>query len=369
MSGIIQLGLSSERQFLFTKHRKLSRNLLVSAGASIALNATSAVFAEATLPPISVFSSFPGEAVQSQCLLAEQFRCTEDFIAPMTLYSAVEQPEYFLKTGASEDGFDYELLIANTLISDIDVNQDSASQMITEFDVTWRGILLGTYQYANKFSDDQLSALNTTEYAERLVGDFIRDASQADIFTANFLYNKLQASDYHADLKLPQAINAFELYDMQLYHDPLQGAVARYSHPDYPGDVIDVFVYPVFTPGDLETDPQIQITKELRKEIDDIELITASRDIQGVTIGDIRAIDWHSNQRHFRGMYFDVQAIDDDGEPLFTTTYLFQSKDKFIKFSANFPGRIAENMVKDSLPAIEVPDQSQLMRDLRQPQS
>ncbi|MDM7859703.1 hypothetical protein QTP81_03650 [Alteromonas sp. ASW11-36] len=351
------------------EHSKFIPSWLMASCTALALGTTGMASAETTLPPISVFSSFPGDEVQSLCQIAEQYHCAEDFIDPMALYAAVELPNYFLKTGASEDGYDYELLIANTLVSSAGDESVTDSQIITEFDVTWRGIVLGSYQYADTFNQQQVTTLSIADYTERLVSQFIEDAKQAEIFTAGFLYDKLQASDYHADLKLPQVISAFELYDMQLYHDPLQGAVARYSHPQYPGDVIDIFVYPVFIPDESNPDPQIQITHELRKEIDDIELITASRNIQGVTIGQIKAIDWQTEQRHFRGMYFDVEAMDDDGEPMFTTTYLFQSKDKFIKFSANFPGRVAESMVKGALPTIEVPEQSQLMRMLRQPQS
>ena len=320
---------------------------------------------EMHFPPVSLFASFPDERTIALCeALSEKSACVEDFITPRMFYETFSETSVFARTAASEDGFDYEVLIANTLVPSTAHND--ANTLETQFDVTWRGIPLASYAF-NKVVET-VEQNNERDLAEFFTEQFLAQAHSENIFTADQLYMTLKASNYPRDLKIPDAIQAFELYDMQLYHDPLQGAVARYAHPQYPRDIIDVFVYPIFQmTSEAEDSTEVQLKRELEKEIDDIQLIAKSRNIDSVTVGQIRPIDWRVNTAEYTGMFFDVQAEDEEGEPLFTTTYLFKSKDKFIKFSANFPGRIADTMVKDALPQIEVPDASPLMRDLRTP--
>ena len=337
----------------------------IAATVTLSLMALSANAEQASLPPVSVFSSYVTEAITLECQQAH-ITCVEDFVSPEDFFSAINAPQRFVNAAASEDGFDYEILVANMLLSD---NRDTQSQrqsaLVSEFDVTWRGIPLGSYQMRYTINDD-VNTIDKPQIASVFVQEFFQHSDHEQVFSANTLFEKLQASNYPQDLKLPDAIDVFELYDMQLYHDPLQGAVARYSHPEFPRDVLDVFVYPVFDANQtLSSNAEQQLSSELQKEFDDIELIVASREIDDVKISDIQALDWQVDKRQYHGLYFDVMASDEDGEPMFTTTYLFQSKDKFIKFSANFPGRIANQMVKDALPHIEVPDPSPLMQNLR----
>lgn len=330
-----------------------------------------------TLPPVSVFSSFLSDEQTNQCKNAHV--CVEDFVSADVFFNAIKQKSQFMQLAASENGFDYEILIANAFTaSGTDLEQGNLggvnSHMITEIDIVWRGIPLSSYQ----FSIDDLSQTIGIEHKQKLADKTIQsllDKSINDnVFSAEFLFDKLNASNYQKDLKLPSTINAFNLEDMQLYRDPLQGAVARYTHPDYEREVLDVFVYPIFSPEPLKTESDLDadsltLSNELSKDIDDIQLVAKARNIGEVAISDIKRIDWHAEQRVFSGYYFGVEAQDDQGEPLYTTTYLFQSKDKFIKFSANFPDRIAKEMVKNALPQIEVPEASMLMQSLRTPQS
>lgn len=330
-----------------------------------AVGAQELAYDDMHFPPVSVFASFPDERTTELCLaLPDASPCIEDFITPRMFYETFSDKEVFARTAASEDGFDYEVLIANTLVPSVDTS--NASTLEAQFDVTWRGIPLASYAFSKVMSGVTQSEEHSL--AEYFTSQFLAQAHDENVFSADQLYMTLQASNYPRDLKIPEAIQAFELYDMQLYHDPLQGAVARYAHPQYPRDIIDVFVYPVFqVTSETNDTAQSELQRELEKEIDDIELIAKSRDIDNVTVGQIQQIDWQINTATYSGMFFDVQAEDEEGEPLFTTTYLFKSKDKFIKFSANFPGRIADTMVKDALPQIEVPDASHLMKNLRAP--
>lgn len=345
---------------------KLDKCKGIALASLLAVAAMSANAEPNTLPPVSVFSSYVSDAITQECA-QDHIRCVEDYITPENFYAAINSPERFLNAAASENGFDYEILIANMLLEDTSNKNLGATQsLVSEFDVTWRSIPLGSYQMRHQINSETALPTDKSRLAEAFVTDFLQQSDSEHVFSANTLFEKLQASNYPQDLKLPDAIAAFELYDMQLYHDPLQGAVARYTHPEYPRDVLDVFVYPVFNDAITRVvTAEQQLSSELQKEIDDVELIVASREIEDVAISDIQAIDWQVDKRQYHGLYFDVVAADEDGEPMFATTYLFQSKDKFIKFSANFPGRVADQMVKGALPHIEVPDPSPLMKSLR----
>ncbi|WP_100643264.1 hypothetical protein [Alteromonas facilis] len=320
----------------------------------------------ATLPPVSIFSSYSSDAVIAPCQESSQANaCVEDYLSPRGFYDALTNAESFVKTAASEDGFDYEILVANVLIPSHNAQTDTDFfTMVTEFDVTWRSVPLASYKFEYGLAQT-LSADEKLQFTQRLGNAFMDKARAEGVFDADYLFSHLNASNYLKDLQLPQSIDAFTLDDLQLYHDPLRGAVARYTHPEYPKDIIDVFVYPVFDPMANSSNSE-PLAKELEKDINDISLIAQSREIDEIRISDIQAIDWQIDRENYQGKYFDVAAVDDSGEPLFTTTYVFQSKDKIIKFSANFPGRVATHMIKDALPKISVPEPSQLMQSLRQ---
>lgn len=315
-----------------------------------------------SLPPVSIFSSFLSEELSQNC---ETQGCINDFISADAFYEAVVGQNKFIQAAASQDGFDYEILIANTLKTQADLN------MLTEIDVTWRGIQLSSYQFSVAGISQELNDTEKQQLAVKTIGAFFSQAKQENVFSAEFLFNKLNASNYKRDLKLPASIDAFYLEDMQLYRDPFQGAVARYSHPEYSREVLDVFIYPsIHSAVEVKDskEPLHVISQELSRDIDDIQLVAKARSIEEITISDIKRIDWQVDQRRFSGYYFDVEAEDNEGEPLFTTTYLFKDKDKFIKFSANFPDRIAQPMIRTALPQIEVPEPSDLMQSIRRTQ-
>lgn len=334
------------------------RIALLLAANGLVVNAQAETELAQSLPPVSVFSSFLSEESSKDCSTQE---CVDDFIPADTFFEVVTDTKKFVQAAASQDGFDYEILIANTLKTATDM------PMVTEIDVTWRGIPISSYQFSVPGISPRINDARKRALAEKTIDAFFEQSQQDQVFSAEFLFRKLKASDYKRDLKLPAMIDAFFLEDMQLYRDPFQGAVARYSHPDYTREVLDVFVYPSIVHSEnnkLDT-PLKAISEELNRDIDDIQLVAKARNIGDISISDIKRIDWHTEQRHFSGYYFDVEAEDSEGEPLFTTTYLFKEKDKFIKFSANFPDRIAHPMVRSALPQISVPEPSDLMQSLR----
>ncbi|MBT0585742.1 hypothetical protein [Alteromonas oceanisediminis] len=320
-------------------------------------------YTESKLPPASIFSSYSSEKVLQPC--AQQANgtrvsdCVEDFIEPSLFLEQIRADAIFSEAAASADGYDYEVLIANVLVK-------PNATLVTEIDVTWRNIPLGHYIYQHDDVSEQADANIKRSLAGDAIAQFMLDVQRDAIFTARHLFTVLNASDYPKDLKLPQAIGQFSLYDMQLYHDPLKGAVARYTNPQFEREVLDIFVYPIFSQhASTSLDAAQRLDNELARDISDIQVVANARNIDDIDIGRVRTIDWHIGNTVYQGAFFDVEAQDEQGEPLYTSTYLFESKDKFIKFSANFPARIADDMVKNALPQITVPDASQMMQTLR----
>ena len=314
-----------------------------------------------SLPPVSVFSSFLSDAGSQDCAILS---CVHDFIPAEYFFQNITDKNKFVQAAASQDGFDYEILIANTL------KISTTMPMITEIDVTWRGIPLSTYQFSQMDISVDMQDTEKQVIAKKTIESFFEYSQREQVFSAEFLFAKLKASNYKRDLKLPATIDAFLLDDMQLYRDPFQGAVARYTHPEYSKEVLDIFIYPAIDnyPEQQSDAPPRVISEELHDDINDIQLVAKARNIGEISIGAIKRIEWNVENALFRGYYFDVEAKDSGGEPLFTTTYLFKNKDKLIKFSANFPDRIAHPLIRRALPQIEVPEPSELMRSVRKSQ-
>ncbi|WP_026377239.1 hypothetical protein [Aestuariibacter salexigens] len=334
---------------------------------------------KADLPPISFFTSYLTDEQQQQCdaVRAEHSEqaCLEDPVDPTLLLQALENAGRFNKVALSADGFDYELLVSSKATR----NQSLASSLQNllhtlslgtiaappaNFDaqvsVTWRGIELGNVQYQTQLELDNPSqqAALAAQFSEHIVDALTTN----DVFSAEHLYATLQASDYHHEMQLPNNIDEFQMYDMQLFRDPFQGAMVRYWHPLYAEENIDVFVYPV-AQQDL-TNQEGLLLNELEREKRDITLLAEARNIGELNISDVQPIQWQTEDKKFSGFYQGVDASQDSGT-LYASTYLFLLEDKFVKVSANFPPRIATQLVKQAIPQIKVPSESKLMAQLR----
>lgn len=324
------------------------------------------------LPAISVYSTWLSEQEQARCeaftQASEYQRCIEDPIDATLYYHALKRSHAFERTTLSSPGCDYDILIATagyqfhqqaTRTADNNLRQ----KITAEIQINWRGIELTTLSYQLDYLSQANEPTPGQHFADKLMRHFIKDARQKRIFSADYLFTNLNASNYHEHLTVPDSISGFTIHQQQLFHDPLQGVMIRYLHPDYQDETLDLYVYPVAA-NDLSKTNQI-LHYEIDRERRDIGLIANAREISVNNLDATDSITWHTDSGTHIGMSLSVNALDNFQQTIYASTYVFVVKDKVVKFSTNLPAHIASRLVKEALPQLQVPDQSKLMAQLR----
>ena len=112
------------------------------------------VYASTSGLTLSVFSTFPSEALTAACgktLHNDQAVCTEDALAPEQFITALQTNVPFNAILPFEDAADYSLLVANlgqTLASSPEEKQ------LTEFTLQWRGLEIDSFTVIKENTQD-----------------------------------------------------------------------------------------------------------------------------------------------------------------------------------------------------------------------
>ncbi len=324
---------------------------------------------------VGVFSTYLSESAKIKCdaIAAIDNICIEDAIDPKNFFNALLDSGAFPNAIAASEQTDYQILIANQATSLSEPNwwdksvralTDSAPALanemlhFTEITVQWRGLeidsqLIKTYV---DISDDHRQPV----VAAQVINQWKDAAFQKGLFSAPFLFKALQASDYLNDLHVPETISAFTRLDTQLFHDPFQGAITRYTHNDYEDALLDITVYPLT--ASLEGSTDTALIDVLKREHSDATIVAQARNLTLLVDQPIAEFSVSGE----KGFLLAIHAENDASEPLYATTYVFRQQDKVIKVSTTFPPRIANPLVEQALPIIKVPAESPLMASLRE---
>jgi hypothetical protein len=231
----------------------------------------------------------------------------------------------------------------------------SANSLHSEFTLQWRGFALDTYSTSTALADDQ----SYQQQALEMVSRWKNHAALVGIFTRDFLYTSLKASDYRRDLFIPSQLGEFYLEDTQLYADPFKGAISRFRHPMFENAILDITVSPILTT--LKKVDNNWLINELAEDLKRAESVAVEKRM--VLTVDQPISSYSSTQAD--GHYFSVHAYDEYNEPLYAATYLFKQKDKLVKFTSSFPHHVADPLVEEALKSLKVPDESELMEQIR----
>lgn len=324
-------------------------------------------------PAVNFFSSYLSEDSSTKCQLANNHQpCVEDAIPADAFFAALSQNQYFADIAPSSNQHDYELLVANeaaqskrtfwqkvqgNVLGDDALKHDTTTYF-TEVSVQWRGLEIHSELIELSIASQENP--NTADLADQVLTDWIKTSDQQHIFSAPFLYSALRASDYTRDLSLPLSIGEFQNTDTQLYHDPFKGVISRYIHPVYENAVMDITVYPILQ--DISMPLPALLAIEIEEELQQAKMVAKAR--QTDLVVDMPPAPYKTAGNE--GYRLALSATGNDGEPIFATSYVFRMKDKIVKFSGTFPPRIADDLVSQTLPLMRVPDESELMAELRQ---
>lgn len=299
---------------------------------------------------LPVYAAYISEELEEECSTAAN-RCNKNPIEQKEYEASVAQLEVATKL---TDG--YELLVGSAVITR---HSDTMQSLVLEFTLQWHGIPIHEAQNSIVIegSGDSLSseiASSMQLWQENVI--------EQKAFSASYLHTVLGVSNYEADLVLPQQVGSFELIKQHLNSDPFSGVLSRYTHTDFDLAVLDIYVYPLTTTSNIES----QLISELTNEQNDIKLLSAAFGKDALDISAIRKSNDLSQSLGVASYYFEA-TLTTDTEPLFVTQYAFVKEDKIIKFSANMPLRIAKPVVLEAASQIEVPQMSAFMAEVRGP--
>ncbi|MFQ3207737.1 MAG: hypothetical protein ACI9IT_001897 [Glaciecola sp.] len=310
---------------------------------------------------INLFAAYVTEDLQTSCQANTAITCKLNALSQAALLASLYEADTSRKVISALKGSEYELLIGSTTITD-NTNNKVIQELRLEVSAQWRGIILNDVQLS-VILDNNIT--NTTEQiataSNQLLSQWIESAANKQVFSAEYLYQFLGASDYANELKVPFKIGDFNFSRQHLFNDPLKGMLTRYIHKDFALAVFDVYVYPLKTSHSAE----IQSQNELLLEQQDILAISKALGNDALTMSDIYELESIAGLQDTRIFAFEA-TLQVNSEPLFTTQYVYVKNDKVVKFSINAPPRITNNLIAEAINAIAVPSESSLMKQVRQ---
>ncbi|MDN3651624.1 hypothetical protein QWY77_02420 [Thalassotalea ponticola] len=346
-----------------------------------------------SLPPISLFAARPSDALQHEC---DQF--AQSSVLNHCQYAPVDWAHYlnsfqrankFQQVYPRDSNIEYQLEIAaagfyQETVEDIGkaalagatlmlLPIDMQSQIHVEMNLYWRNQKLVSQRYElphnNTVSLFHSPEQGNTQFADSVVSRFLNDAQQHQWFGPQFLAAKLQSSNYQDDFTLGEQIDQFAASYKYIYRNPLLGATMRYNHQQFVADYVDVFVYPI---REISWHNSQQVlNKEIANVQAEIERYISEHTEQPTLAFNAEqtqfiSLDLDTQPTPIQGAYFDGVISEAGKEDIFSSTYLFIVKDKFVKFRASFPASFLRGFVEQALAQISIPNESKFMATLRQ---
>ncbi|WP_334021172.1 hypothetical protein [Alteromonas sp. S015] len=321
--------------------------------------------------PVSVFSTYPSDtllkACESQRALSEVSaqqtanRCFEDAISPDRFIKILSESGEFSHLLPYGEGNDYELLIAN--VGAMPGEHQQHAKQFAEFTLQWRGIEIDSSSFNADVvgnADVKTETGIVEEEAQSLITHWLLHAKHAGLFTSQFLFNALEASDYEVGLQVPNAVGKFTKLDTQLYADPFNGAITRYVHPEFEDALVDVIVYPFL--DQLSSSESELLPRQLQN---DLQKASATADLQHLTLSQLSPASRYEVNSSLKGWRLGLSAVSETSPTIYATTYVFRLQDKIVKVSTTFPPDFSDSIVNQLIVNVQVPQESEMMKKVR----
>jgi hypothetical protein len=309
------------------------------------------------------YAAYVSDELTDSCKNLSKSKCVLNIYDSETLGLLITELPASLMIVDSLGLSEYEVLIASALIRADEKTQQA--ELVLEITTNWRQVPIDDFNVRKVVSMN-----NTDEIAKEILSEWAHHIETQSILEATQIYQVLGASNYAKELLVPSTIGDFVRSRSAIYRDPLLGSITRYSHPQFSTAVVDIAVYPL-SPF-LETRPSqarglarnsLQLVME--NEISQIKGLFAQANIEDYTISSIRPARINAHGSAIEGLCLEI-LLDTEGEPTYSTQYVFQQKDKIIKLSGNLPDFMMRELVNESLPNINVPSESSFMQSMRQ---
>ena len=331
------------------------------------------VWASSVSQGVSVFSTYPSDSLLKACneqKASTEFTlahkgltnlCLEDAISPESFIKELSESGEFNNLLPYGEGNDYELLIAN--VGSTPGEHQQHTKQFAEFTLQWRGIEIDSsaYDVDAEISSVKSPELHTEEKeAKALVSRWLEHVKQTKIFTSQFLFSALEASNYNIALQVPDRVGDFAKLDTQLFSDPFSGAITRYTHSDFEDALVDVTVYPFL--AQLSMDESELLPKQLES---DLQKASVTAKVQQLTLSQVSPASPYSVNDKLSGWRLGLSAASETSPTIYATTYVFRQQDKVIKVSTTFPPEFSDTIVNQLIVNVEVPQESEMMKKVR----
>lgn len=317
---------------------------------------------------VSVFSTYPSDSLLKACTEQQKSTeimpahealvdlCSEDAISPDSFIKELSESGEFNNLLPYGEGNDYELLIAN--VGAAPGKRQHHTKQFAEFTLQWRGIEIDSSAY--DVGAEIGNGSSKEKEAQLLVSRWLKHVRKAEIFTSQFLFDALEASNYDLALQVPDTVGGFTKLDTQLFSDPFSGAITRYTHPDFEDAIVDVVVYPFL--AQLSSQESEILPMQLET---DLQKASATAELQRLTLSQVIPTSPYTVNDKVSGWRLGLSATSETSPTIFATTYVFRQQDKIVKVSTTFPPEFSDTIINQLIVKVEVPQESELMKKVR----
>lgn len=337
------------------------------------INFSNHALASAVNQSVSVFSTYPSNDLYESCstqhktnklepdLINSTTLCQEDAISSESFIKELSESGKFSNLLPYAEGNDYELLIAN--VGAAPGTHEQHAKQFAEFTLQWRGIEIDSSAFYSgiETSDSNVIEKQSIENnAHFLVSRWLEHVKRKKIFTSEFLFDALEASNYNLALQVPDTIGDFSKLDTQLFSDPFSGAITRYIHPDFEDALVDVTIYPFL--AQLSVEENELLPKQLEH---DLQKASATAELQHLTLSQVSPASPYIANDKVSGWRLGLSAASETSPTIFATTYVFRQQDKIVKVTTTFPTELSDTIVNQLIVKVEVPGESEMMKKVR----
>lgn len=177
------------------------------------------------------------------------------------------------------------------------------------------------------------------------------------------------ASNYETEMQVPTETENYLLVKQEILDDPWLGVMINYQDKAFSQDLITLYVYPI--PSTTWDDTETTLSSELDAVLYEIDTVVSMGHYQSRSPETKSDIVFSADEAEFSGKKASFSFIDKEGREFDSEAYIFLREDKFIKFRTSFDSGITPNIsgdeaVKEILPGVIVPSESEFARHVRE---
>ncbi|WP_288132006.1 hypothetical protein [Microbulbifer sp.] len=176
------------------------------------------------------------------------------------------------------------------------------------------------------------------------------------------------ATNYEAQLGYPEETENFVVIRKKQFDEPLLGMMLEYTNKQYTRDNIDLYVYPIASYA--WSDAEETLNGEMQRILAEVDQAIEYGYYQSRGEEVTEPFSFTKNGTEYAGVKSSFELTDNNDIKHFSNAYVFLGEDKYLKFRTTFNSIDTvpwngDDAVKELLPTIEVPAESQYMARLR----